>query len=589
MLSPDNWFLRIIGADRKDRHIGFTVICSKERCMALAGSEDDIVREADEGMREYDLEEDSSSYGLTDDFTDDLAEDMAAPIENSDFLLEKRAARSQDRRANSLNDRRKSDRRRAARYSEEQDKGTKSNGSIDPMNIYLREMGTLTLLNHEEELKLAKTMEAGKQRVQNAVLKAPLAIPALREVVRGLDTNSDRICQIIGGILDNKPGTVKEESRDFLARVEQSVTLNKKREGLLAMFLQLSENTAEADALFQEILQTGEEIAGLFAEKYICVECIKAMADGLEELSKRFRKVLVELITQHSRQLPVSTNSALPEAIARQVNRQILEESGIDQQQLQQALQEIDAGWDIYKQAKEGLVRANLRLVISVSKKFVNRGLQFSDLIQEGNIGLMKAVEKFDYHRGYKFSTYATWWIRQAITRGIADQGRTIRLPVHMIETINRLLRVSKDFLLEEHREPTPEEMATQLGTEVGKVKSALKIAKDAISLDTPVGDDGETFLGDFIEDKEKLGPDEVSMVASLRQCLSQVMSSLSPREAKVLRLRYGIDVDCDHTLEEVGKCFAVTRERIRQIEAQAIMKLKHPSRVEELKVFMTD
>ncbi len=557
--------------------------------MALAGSEDDIVREADEGMREYDLEEDSSSYGLTDDFTDDLAEDMAAPIENSDFLLEKRAARSQDRRAHSLNDRRKSDRRRAARYSEEQDKGTKSNGSIDPMNIYLREMGTLTLLNHEEELKLAKTMEAGKQRVQNAVLKVPLAIPALREVVRGLDTNSDRICQIIGGILDNKPDTVKEESRDFLARVEQAVTLNKKREGLLAMFLQLSDNTAEADALFQEILQTGEEIAGLFAEKYICVECIKAMADGLEELSKRFRKVLVELITQHSRQLPVSTNSALPEAIARQVNRQILEESGIDQQQLQQALQEIDAGWDIYKQAKEGLVRANLRLVISVSKKFVNRGLQFSDLIQEGNIGLMKAVEKFDYHRGYKFSTYATWWIRQAITRGIADQGRTIRLPVHMIETINRLLRVSKDFLLEEHREPTPEEMAIQLGTEVGKVKSALKIAKDAISLDTPVGDDGETFLGDFIEDKEKLGPDEVSMVASLRQCLSQVMSSLSPREAKVLRLRYGIDVDCDHTLEEVGKCFAVTRERIRQIEAQAIMKLKHPSRVEELKVFMTD
>jgi len=526
--------------------------------MALAGNEDDIVREADEGMREYDLEDDSSPYGLTDDFTDDLAEEMAAPIENSDFPQEKRATQAQDRRANSLSDRRKRDRRRAARYSEEQDSGTKSNGSIDPMNIYLREMGTLTLLNHEEELKLAKTMEAGKQRVQNAVLKAPLAIPALREVVRGLDTNSDRICQIIGGIIDNKPGTVKKESRDFLARVEQAVLLNNKREGLLETFLQLSENTAEADTLFQEILQTGEEIAGLFAEKYICVECIKAMADGLEELSKRFRKVLVELITQHSRQLPVSTHSALPEAIARQVNRQILEESGIDQQQLQQALQEIDAGWDVYKQAKEGLVRANLRLVISVSKKFVNRGLQFSDLIQ-------------------------------AITRGIADQGRTIRLPVHMIETINRLLRVSKDFLLEEHREPTPEEMATQLGTEVGKVKSALKIAKDAISLDTPVGDDGETFLGDFIEDKEKLGPDEVSMVASLRQCLSQVMSSLSPREAKVLRLRYGIDVDCDHTLEEVGKCFAVTRERIRQIEAQAIMKLKHPSRVEELKVFMTD
>jgi RNA polymerase primary sigma factor len=267
----------------------------------------------------------------------------------------------------------------------------------------------------------------------------------------------------------------------------------------------------------------------------------------------------------------------------------MLEESGVDERQLRMILQEVDTGWEQYKQGKEGLVRANLRLVISVSKKFVNRGLQFSDLIQEGNIGLMKAVEKFDYHRGYKFSTYATWWIRQAITRGIADQGRTIRLPVHMIETINRLLRVSKDFMSEQHREPTPEEMAEQLGTDVIKVKSALKIAKDAISLDTPVGDDGETFLGDFIEDKDKLGPDAISMVASLRECLNQVMSSLSPREAKVLKMRYGIDVDCDHTLEEVGQCFAVTRERIRQIEAQALMKLKHPSRVEELRVFMTD
>ncbi len=556
--------------------------------MTLAGNEDDLLREADEAMREYEAEDDSSPYGSNEDFTEDHADEEIVPLELLEFPQEKRAVRTEDRRSTVLSDRRKRDRRRVARYPEDQDKSAKSGGSIDPMNIYLREMGTLTLLSHEEELKLAKRMEAGKQKVQNAVLKAPLAIPALLEVVRGLEENNEKICQILGGLIDNKPSTLMAESRVFLDLVDQAVALNTTREHLLAEYLQLPEHSPEAVELFTKILQTGVEIAELFAEKFICVECIKAMADGLEEMSKRFRKILVELIHQHRESSP-AYEATPPELLAERVNRQILEESGIDQLQLQQALQEIDAGWAVYKQAKEGLVRANLRLVISVSKKFVNRGLQFSDLIQEGNIGLMKAVEKFDYHRGYKFSTYATWWIRQAITRGIADQGRTIRLPVHMIETINRLLRVSKDFLLEEHREPTPEEMAKQLGTEVNKVKAALKIAKDAISLDTPVGDDGETFLGDFIEDKEKLGPDEVSMVASLRQCLSQVMTSLSPREAKVLRLRYGIDVDCDHTLEEVGKCFAVTRERIRQIEAQAIMKLKHPSRVEELKVFMTD
>ena len=558
--------------------------------MTVAGREDDLVREVDEVMRDYDLEEDSSSFSLADEFADDVADDFVAPVDLADKASqERRTGASTDRRSTVLSDRRKRDRRRASRYTEETDKVSKSKASIDPMNIYLREMGTLTLLSHEEELKLAKMMEEGKQRVQNSVLTAPLAIPALLEVVKGLDSNTEKIGQILSGITDNAPGTFKRESRDFLARVDQAVMLNRKRSELLAEYLKLKSNTSQARRLAEEIDKIGEGVAGLFAEKLICVECVKAMADGLEELSKRFRKVFVEIINQHAGQGSELAATLLPEELERQVNRQMLEESGIDQRHLQRILLEIDTGWELYKQAKEGLVRANLRLVISVSKKFVNRGLQFSDLIQEGNIGLMKAVEKFDYHRGYKFSTYATWWIRQAITRGIADQGRTIRLPVHMIETINRLLRASKDFMLEEHREPTPEEMAKHLGTEVSKVKSALKIAKDAISLDTPVGDDGETFLGDFIEDKDKLGPDQISMVASLRECLNQVMSSLSPREAKVLRMRYGIDVDCDHTLEEVGKCFAVTRERIRQIEAQAIMKLKHPSRVEELKVFMTD
>ncbi len=538
-------------------------------------------RDSDDIMTDYDDEKDTSFYDLSEDADDDIA----APVDFSDLNFDRRAGR-QERRNSPFGDRRKEDRRRASRQTADSGASSKSQAFVDPMNIYLREMGTLTLLSHAEELKLAKMMEEGKRRVQDVVLQTPLAIPALLEVVKGLDTNSEKICQIIGGVAEED---TKKESRDFLRRLDKAIELSDAREVLLAGYLQLNAKTPEAEDHLAQFVKKGQAIAQLFSDKDICTECIKAIATGLEELSKRFRKIFVEVMGEHVAQAAGSATEVVPELIELQVNRQMLEESGIDERQLRHILQEVDTGWEQYKLGKEGLVRANLRLVISVSKKFVNRGLQFSDLIQEGNIGLMKAVEKFDYHRGYKFSTYATWWIRQAITRGIADQGRTIRLPVHMIETINRLLRVSKDFMLEEHREPTPEEMAEQLGTDVAKVKSALKIAKDAISLDTPVGDDGETFLGDFIEDQEKLGPDQISMVASLRDCLNQVMASLSPREAKVLKMRYGIDVGCDHTLEEVGQCFAVTRERIRQIEAQAIMKLKHPSRIEELRIFMTD
>ncbi len=537
----------------------------------MAGNDNDSVDELDEENGGFDSQND----GLMD------------PIDFSDTRYDRRTGDMNDRRSSIFNDRRKSDRRRIARTTGK--RSSKSKSSVDPMNIYLREMGTLTLLNHAEELKLAKMMEDGKKRVQNSVMKTQLAIPALEELIKVLTDNPIKICQIIDGVQENSPNEVKRESESLLTNVDKAVELDGVRSSLLKKYLLLEESSVEAGELFGEVEQVGENIAALFKDKIICSDYVTAVAAGLEELSKRFRKVFVEVMGEYTLSSHNSSVEIPPEAIEKQVNRQMLVESGVDQGQLGQILYEVDSGWEIYKHAREGLVRANLRLVISVSKKFVNRGLQFSDLIQEGNIGLMKAVEKFDYHRGYKFSTYATWWIRQSITRGIADQGRTIRLPVHMIETINRLLRVSKDFLLEEHREPTTEEMAEQLGTDVGKVKSALKIAKDAISLDTPVGDDGESYLGDFIEDKDKIGPDEASMVTSLRECLSQVMSSLTPREAKVLRMRYGIDVDCDHTLEEVGKCFAVTRERIRQIEAQAIVKLKHPSRVDELRVFMVD
>ncbi len=553
--------------------------------MGFSGSDKELVGDVAEKVHGYNLDENGSAYVLTDGTQND---EKVAPVDFSDARFDRRGVKNKDRRRIGLNDRRKVEKPSISRASAKKSSSS-AKSSIDPMNIYLREMGTLTLLNHAEEVKLAKMMEDGKKQIQSAALATPLAIPALLEIVKNLGNNYGKICQIISGIQDNQPAVMERESIAFLSLVVKAEELDSKRSELLQQYLRFAENSQEAQKLFSKIEKVGKDISALFKDKIICSDCVNAVATGLEELSKKFRKVFVEVLRAYSLDEADSSLAVKPEDVERQVNRQMLEESGVNQEQLRKILFEIDSGQEMYRHAREGLVRANLRLVISVSKKFVNRGLQFSDLIQEGNIGLMKAVEKFDYHRGYKFSTYATWWIRQSITRGIADQGRTIRLPVHMIETINRLLRVSKDFLLEEHREPTPEEMAEQLGTDVIKVKSALKIAKDAISLDTPVGDDGESYLGDFIEDKDKIGPDEATMVTSLRECLNQVMSSLTPREAKVLRMRYGINVDCDHTLEEVGKCFAVTRERIRQIEAQAIVKLKHPSRVDELRVFMTD
>lgn len=541
----------------------------------------------DDGTEDYDggednlaHDDDSSLWDLTGIYH--AAEEGPETVPES-VPVERRKTDS-DRRRSPFSDRRRGDRRRRVSRSS----GRDGPHSADPMNIYLREMGSLKLLSHKEELKLAQMIEKGKFRIQSAVLSAQIALPALHELVAEIQEARLTVSQVLSGIAEDRPDEIKAETENLLYRFETALGLDKKRQQLISELVDAREDD-RYDELRRQILAIGGEISLLFSERLICQECINSMATAIEELARRFRQVLVIVMKDANLSLVEQGDPVFVKAVEAQVNRQFLLESGLDGEALTFIQAEIEAGRDMVRHAKESLVRANLRLVISVSKKFVNRGLQFSDLIQEGNIGLMKAVDKFDYHRGYKFSTYATWWIRQAITRGIADQGRTIRLPVHMIETINRLLRVSKEFLIEEHREPTPEEMAQQLGTEVGKVKSALKIAKDAISLDTPIGDDGETFLGDFIEDQDRPGPQDVSITASLSECLNQVMSTLTPREAKVLKMRYGIDVDYDHTLEEVGKCFKVTRERIRQIEAQAIQKLKHPSRIEELRIFMTD
>ncbi len=516
--------------------------------------------------------------------TDDLAEEMLG--DDSDGVNDELTAEAKERR-------RKGDRRagRDRRKNENRRVGT----SIDPMNIYLREMGSQSLLSHEEEIELARLVEEGETRVQRAVLRVTPGIAALNDLADKLLAGKVRIGTVLRGVSENDEKSLTGIKNNFLQQIEQANVLDDRRSQLFLELKKVAGIQPDQDRLVQEIRKVGEEISTLFAEHRLCSKGILSVADAVNELSLKFKKV--KIVAQQRQMLAIRRQGSelgakaavTPEDIEQHIALELAETIGVCNQGLDDVLGDIELGREMAKQAKEALVRSNLRLVISVSKKFLNRGLQLPDLIQEGNIGLMKAVEKYDYTRGYKFSTYATWWIRQAITRGIADQGRTIRLPVHMIETINRMLRYSKDFQRLESREPTPDELAEQLGTEVEKVHMALKTAKDAISLDAPVGDEEDTLLSDFVEDHVHPDPQDASVTESLKRCLCKVMDSLSPREAKVLRMRYGIEVGCDHTLEEVGQCFAVTRERIRQIEAQAIKKLRHPTRSSELSSFMTD
>jgi RNA polymerase primary sigma factor len=521
--------------------------------------------------------------------------------------------------------------------------------TTDPVRMYMREMGTVELLTREGEIRIAKRIEEGLDAVRGALAMYPATHDFLLKAYEPVKVGQARLVDVIVGFIDpNAPDVIaqpqnptkmelveaeeksddEEEREEGTEGEEEAVDTGPDPEEAAARFASIAKSYAHALTAIEKqgardpkTLKVRKKLADEFMELKLSPRMFDALILNLRTHVAEVRQLEKEIMIIAVRDAGMPRkdfiasfpkNETNPRWLAKHVKggkkysaplakfKDEIErrQKKLEQLEVQYHLtindikevnREVSIGEAKARRAKKEMVEANLRLVISIAKKYTNRGLQFLDLIQEGNIGLMKAVDKFEYRRGYKFSTYATWWIRQAITRSIADQARTIRIPVHMIETINKLNRISRQMLQEMGREPTPEELAVRMEMPEDKVRKVLKIAKEPISMETPIGDDEDSHLGDFIEDTSVASPIDQATMESLRETTHSVLAQLTPREAKVLRMRFGIDMNTDHTLEEVGKQFDVTRERIRQIEAKALRKLRHPSRSEQLRSFLMD
>ncbi|MBL7004151.1 MAG: RNA polymerase sigma factor RpoD [Gammaproteobacteria bacterium] len=504
--------------------------------------------------------------------------------------------------------------------------------TTDPVRMYMREMGTVELLTREGEIKIARRIEDGINHAIRALARFPDTMVSVVEKFQEVRDEQAKLGDIVVGYVDPNedpnaipmPAAPKNlEDDDDEDETEEEIDTGPDPEEAEKRFSQIEDIVSKAEkhlkaAECKEAQKTIEEAIGVLMEIKLLPAFVDSLSKDLKTVVARIRdnertilnycvrhakmprKTFIEtfkgsetdlsFLDQHLDGKPYSEALAeIKDEILRHQKRlkNVEKSSRIDINLIKEINRKMSIGEAKARRAKKDMIEANLRLVISIAKKYTNRGLQFLDLIQEGNIGLMKAVDKFEYRRGYKFSTYATWWIRQAITRSIADQARTIRIPVHMIETINKLNRISRQMLQELGRDPYPEELAERMDMPEDKVRKVLKISKEPISMETPIGDDEDSHLGDFIEDSNVLLPSDTATNAGLSESTRDILSSLTPRESKVLRMRFGIDMNTDHTLEEVGKQFDVTRERIRQIEAKALRKLRHPSRSEQLRSFI--